>query len=211
MTNPKVKEAVEPIIYDIAGNDKKSEVRARAISILSTYISKPQYKTLFARALNDSSYSVYGAALEAITVVDSARAMSEIRKLRSAPVNKKLSKIVTKILTESANEEDFDMIGSTFDKLPFGQEKFEALPSFAKFVGKVNDLEKFKKGINMITSFRDAIPEAYQGNTTPYINNVILGGIANQKSALLKGNNNSTSIQAQIDYLKSKTEVKKSF
>ncbi len=211
MTNTTVKEAVEPIIFDIAGNDKKSELRAKAISILGTYTSKPQYKSLFTRALNDSSYGVYGAALEAITVVDSAMAMSEVRKLRSAPVNKKISKIVTKILIESANEDDFDMIGSNFDKLPFGQEKFEALLSFAKFVGKVNDLEKFKKGINMIASFRDAIPEAYQGNTTPYINNIVLGGIANQKSALLKGSNNSASIQSQLDYLKSKTEVKKSF
>ncbi len=211
ITKSKVKEAVEPVIYDLARNEKKPEVRAKAISLLGTYTGKPEYKSLFALALNDSSYSVYGAALEAISIVDSARAISEIRKLKNAPVNKNISKIVSQILVENATEEDFDFIGGNFEKLPFGQEKFESLPSFAKYLGKINDLEKFKKGVDMITSFRDAVPEAYQSNSSPYINNIILGGIATQKAAVIKGNSSASSIQAQIDYLKSKTGVRKSF
>src|SRR5438067_13368820 len=64
-----VMKEMEPLILDLAKNDKKSVVRAKAISLLGTY-NNTTYKPVFANAVNDSSYSVAGAALQALSVID---------------------------------------------------------------------------------------------------------------------------------------------
>ena len=51
---------------------------------------------------------------------------------------------------------------------------------------------------------------AYRSQTSPVINNVILGGIISKKKSALVGSN-ATAIQAQIDYIKSKTDGGKGF
>jgi aminopeptidase N len=47
---------------------------------------------------------------------------------------------------------------------------------------KVTDEAKFKRGIDLIVEFREAIPESVKNQTNPYINNIILKGIATKKA-----------------------------
>jgi aminopeptidase N len=206
---PTVKDALEPIIFEMAKNEKKSTVRAKAISILGTYTSKPEYKSLFAKALNDSSYSVSGAALEAMTISDNAFSWEEVNKLKTRPAKGKLAETITQLLIEKGEEGDFDMIAHHFGSLPFGDSKFEAMEPFARYLGKLTNTANFKTGIDLIVTFRDNIPLNYRTQTTPFINNVVLRSIITQKTTALKGND--TSIQEQIDYVKDKAADKKGF
>lgn len=209
LKKPTVKQAMETLIAGIAKNDDKSVVRAAAINLLAEY-NKTSYKPLYVAALKDSSYSVAGAALSSLAAIDSETAMTEVRKIAAHPVKGDLASAVTEILIQQGSEEDFNLIAENFNQLPFGQAKFEGLQPFAQFLGKVNDTEKFKRGVDMITSFREAIPAAYKEQVAAYINNVILGGIVSKKTAGLRGAN-ASEIQKQVDYVKAQLEPKKAF
>ena len=76
-----MKQTVEPIIADLAKNDKKSTVRANAISQLGEY-KKAAYIPLFKAATTDSSYSVSGSALNALLEVDKDAAMTICKTIR---------------------------------------------------------------------------------------------------------------------------------
>ncbi len=202
LKNPTVKNAVESIIADIAKNDKKSTVRAEAISLLSAY-NKPEYKSLFLAAAKDSSYSVAGAALMGLMGVDEAAAVAEVKKIKSQPAKGRLSAALMSILVNNGAEEDFDIVASNFDAMALGQEKFEALQPFAQYLSKVNDTDKFKKGIDMITDFRESIPSAYKTQVSAFINNMILSGVVSEKKKQLTGVNASAAKQ-QLEYVQSK-------
>lgn len=207
--NPSVKQAVEPIVHELARNDKKTTVRAKAISLLGSYVNRPEYKSLYVKALNDSSYSVAGAALEAFTIADNAGSLEEVKKLKDKPSKGKLAETMSQILAENGTENDFDFIAGNFSRLPVGDPKFEALQPFAQYLGKVNNTEKFKKGIDMIVSFREAIPANYKSQTTPFINNVVLKSILTQKTAF-KGID-AADLKQQLDYVNSQIGDKKAF
>jgi len=69
----------------------------------------------------------------------------------------------------------------------------------------VNNTALVKKGVDMIVEFRESIPAAYKAQLTPYINNMVLMGIAGKKKAQLAGANASAA-QEQIDYIKSQAK-----
>ncbi|MBC7904125.1 MAG: HEAT repeat domain-containing protein [Gemmatimonadaceae bacterium] len=202
MKNEKIRTGFETMISDLAKSDPKSRVRAAAIGLLAQY-GKAEYKALFEKAVSDSSYAVSGEALEALAAVDPAAALTEAKRFAKAPMKGKLSSAVSNVLIEGGTEEDFDVIAANFNKLPVSDSKFEALQPFAAYLGKVRNLDKFKKGIDMIVEFRDAIPAAYRAQTSPYINNVILKGISAEK---IKAGLNDHS-----EYIISKTTDKKAF
>lgn len=202
-----VKKEAEPILAELAKTDVKSTVRANAIAKLAD-LDAPAYKDLFKKAINDSSYSIAGNALEALLVADEAAALAEAKRLSATKVKGKLAASISAVLIEAGTEDDFDVIAGNFNSLPFGQEKFEALEPFAKYLGKVQNTDKVKKGVDLIVAFRDGIPENYQAQTTPYINNIVLKSIITKKTAAAKTN---TSLQSQIDYINTKTDNKKGF
>jgi len=63
---------------------------------------------------------------------------------------------------------------------------------FASLLIKTSDETKFKKGINLIVAFRNAIPEGYKTQTDPYFNMQILGTILKAKKQ--KGEDNLVKI-----------------
>lgn len=206
---PQVKEAMEPLIFEMAKNEKKSTVRAKAISILGSYSNKPEYKSLFAKALNDSSYSVSGAALEAMTISDKAVSWEDVNRLKGKPVRGKLRETITQLLMSKGDEADFETIAHNFSSLPFGQAKIDAMEPFAQYLGKVDNTNNFKKGVDLVVSFRDEIPLNYKSEFTPIINNIVLQSIITIKTAAMKSND--AAIQEQVDYVKGKIAEKKSF
>ena len=203
-----IKKEVEPILADIARNDPKSTVRATAIGLLGQY-GKTEYRSLFIKASNDSSYSVAGEALGALAQLDGDAALVEAKKFSKQPMKGKLAGIVSQLLIEGGGaEEDFDIIAGNFAKMPVSQDKLDALQPFAFYIAKLNNTEKVKKGIDMIIEFRDAIPAANKAQISPVINNVILKGIIKQKSTAAQTN---AGLKEQIDYINSKIEDKKGF
>ena len=46
------------------------------------------------------------------------------------------------------------------------------LQPMGDFLGKTKNTDIFKRGIDDIVAFRDAIPESFKGQTDPFINGV---------------------------------------
>jgi len=198
-----IKPSVEPILVDLAKNDPKRTVKAAAISKLSQY-KDPAYASLFKAAVNDSSYTVSGNALKALSDVDSLSALAEAKRLSAQPSKGALSNAITTVIIASGDESSADMILSQFEKMPLSQGKFNLLQSITSFLGKTKNMDIVKRGVDDIAEFRDAIPEAFKSQTDGPINGMLKELITKKNAAGLKD---------QADYIKSKLpeEEKKGF
>ncbi|HZL76715.1 MAG TPA: M1 family metallopeptidase, partial [Bacteroidales bacterium] len=162
MQDDSIKISVEPILANLAEKDPSSMIRATAIQALGKY-KKAAYRDLFLKSVNDSSYSVAGDALIALGSIDSTSALEKAKQLSSVNVKGALSRAITNTLYNYAGESDFDSLAARFDKMPFRNSKFSIMQPFANYLKKVKNTENFKKGIDMIVSFRESIPEQYRG------------------------------------------------
>lgn len=204
-----VKKEMESIIAGIAKNDSKPVVRATALGLLSNY-SNPEYKEILRKAVNDSSYTVAGTALEAIGKTDPETAVALAKKLASQqPLKGKLSSAIVKVLIKSGTENDFDAIADAYNNMPLSQEKFELIKPFCDLLGNINGTDKVKKGVDVVVKFRDAIPEEF--GVTPMIN-TFLKSIITKKETAKTTADNKTALQDQINYIKEKIgEERKGF
>jgi aminopeptidase N len=109
------------------------------------------------------------------------------------------------VLIESGDESSAEMVLKNFEAMPLSQNKFDLLQSLIAFLGKTNNMEVFKKGIDDIAAFRDAIPGSFQDQTNPYINGILLKGLATKKK--------DAGLTEQYNYILSKlpAEDKKGF
>ena len=172
---------METQIIQIAQTDKVSTVREDAINVLSK-INKPIFTPLYEKWVNDSSYTVAGAALAALEIVDSAKAFTIAKQFSTQPLKKRLNAVVTTLLTKYGDAEVFDFVANTYGKLNIqSSEKFEMTVPFAQLLIKTTDPVKFKRGIDLIVEFREAIPQGYRAQTDPYFNFKILGDIIKAK------------------------------
>jgi aminopeptidase N len=201
----KMSTVMEPLVYDLARNDKKSTVRSNAIDQLSNY-SKPEYTALYKKAINDSSYSVAGAALEALTKADIQLAIAEATRLSKGSVKGRMVDAISGVKSANPSDEDFDLALKNFESLPLSQEKFNATETLCKYMANYHNTEKIKKATDAIIAFREAIPAGFKSQTDPVINNVWLSGIVlkAKETAIKKGGDKVAAIQEQVEYIKSK-------
>jgi len=197
-----VKAAFEPMIAQIAQNDANKVVKAKAIELLGAF-QNASYEPLFIKATADSSYSVSGNALEALSTIDSTSALALAKKMVKQPAKGELMTAISGVLIKSGDEGDFDVISDNFEKMPVGQGKFEFMMPYASMVKKVQNTEKVKRGVDLLVKFKEQIPQAYRQQTDPYFDNA-LKGIAKQKEKEGK--------KDQVDYINGKlTGEKKGF
>ena len=186
----------EKIIYEMAAKDPSTVVRQEAIDALGA-LSKETYKKDFIKWTEDSSYLVAGAALDALEKIDSSSAISIALKASKGVIKKRLNSAVTNILSKYGDENVFDFVAAKFESLSIqSEEKFYMTQPFADLLIKTTDVTKFKKGIDLIVAFRNAIPEGYRGQTDPYFNMKIFGGILKAKK--LKGEENLVKIVSAV-------------
>jgi len=193
--NDAINKSVESIVAELAKKDKKSTVRAKAIDMLTNY-PNGGYKDLFIANLNDSSYSVAGSALKGLTKLDSVAGLAEAKKQMKLKPKGDLAEAVTSALIEYGSEDDFDFIAERYGTLPISQTKFRATVSFAGYLAKVKNLDKVKRGVDLIVTFRESIPQAFRYQTDGPINGMILNGLALRKDA--------AGLKEQGDYIRSK-------
>jgi aminopeptidase N len=203
LKNESFKNDVEPILLDLAKNDVRPTVRANAITKLATY-NKPEYTELFKAATRDSSYTLSGAGLEALSKVDKNAALQIAKELSKQKSKGLLKEAITTTLASTGDESMAEDIIGGFAKMPLGQDKFQQLNSLAAFLGALNNTEKVKWGVDEIVKFRDAVPEQFKGQTDPYINNEILKGLVTKKEDAYKTDAANTALKEQIEYIKSK-------
>ena len=155
-----------------------------------------KYAALYEKNINDSSYSVAGASLDALSKVDSVLALKYAMELSNKPAKGKLDNAINSILVASGKEEVFDKLADKFTALGLTNEKFMLMQQIGEMTGSMKSNERIKKSIDLITAFRDEIPAQVKEQTNPYINGMILGGIMNK----LKMTGNSE----MVKYLESK-------
>lgn len=180
--------------------DAHSLVKAAAIDALSK-LKNDSYKDFFVKATKDSSYTVAGAALEALALLDGKLAFETANSL-SKDVNKgRLLSAITNVIIKYGDETAFDFVANNFEQIPLSQAKFPALTSFVQFLGSVTNMTNFKKGVDMIVKFRDDLPQSIRVQTDPFINGIALKGLADKK--LTDG------AKEMADYVKSKLPADK--
>ena len=193
--NDTVKRSVESYLVNVAKNDSRKTVQAQAIQMLGKY-KNIAYKSLFMKGVTDSSYTVAGNALEALSIIDDAAAEKEAQKLLAQPAKG----VLLEALYGYTDENKFDSLATSFDAMPVSGRKFNMLPSFINFLGHVKNTGNLEKGIDMIVKFRDEIPQQFRGNTDPFINGALKGLIEKKQAKGLKD---------QADYIKSKLPADK--
>jgi aminopeptidase N len=182
LTKDEVKKAIEPQLVAMAASDPKAAVRAKAVQQLGKYKSA-DYATLFRKAINDSSYSVAASGLQSLALIDSSAALAEAKRLSQLEERGKLMTAVSEVLSKYGTEADVDLITANFQRMPLSQAKFNFLMSYSNLLAKVQDESKVKAGVDEIVKFRDEIPGVARANTDPYINNMVLKGLAKKKEA----------------------------
>jgi aminopeptidase N len=182
MEKPGMKTAVEPILFDLATNATDRTVQGTAIGLLGSY-KKPQYKDLFLKKTSDSSYTVAGNALTALSLLDEAQAYQIANEFSKYPAKGDLLAAMSAIFIKEGDESKFDMIIAGFDKAPLSQEKFEEFPEFAALLLKMNNTEQFKKAVDALVRFRESIPANQKAEISTLINNNFLKPIGQRKEA----------------------------
>ncbi|HMO33270.1 MAG TPA: M1 family metallopeptidase [Lacibacter sp.] len=196
----KLVEATEPILVEIASRDESRVTRSRAVEVLGN-LKKPVYKDLFLRLVNDSSYTLSGAALTALGKIDEEAALAEAKRLAKIKSKGALLEAIATTLIKSGDESSFDAILDSYSNMGLSQAKFNLTPILATFIGSIRDTDKVQRGVDAIVAFRDAIPEQF--GVGPVIDN-FLKTIIGKKEAAKKEGGDTAPLQQQIDYIKSK-------
>jgi aminopeptidase N len=159
MNIAQAKNAVEAPLAEAAKATDR-QVKAAAINKLGLF-RFAKYAPLFKAAVNDSSYSVAGNALEALNKIDTTAALAEATRLSAQPMKGKLASAVKNVLA-SRNRDAALKVLTDFEALPLGQAKFQALGGVFELVESTTDLEIFKRGIDDILALGAAIPEQFR-------------------------------------------------
>jgi len=159
----KVIQAVE----NIANTEKDRRTKAAAISFLAK-TKDAKYRPLYEKNINDSSYSVAGAALQGLKELEPAKAY-DLAKKYSGDAKGDLGDVVNEVIMSEGTEADFDLVAGRYEKMPLSQEKVGASADFAGYLEKVQNTTNVKKGIDLIFKFRNLVPDQYKGFVDPTI------------------------------------------
>lgn len=192
---PAIKSAVEPILLELVTKDKDRNVQGTAIGLLGTY-KKETYKELFIKKSRDSSYSVAGNSLTALSLLDEAEAYKLANEFAKYPAKGNLLSAMSVIFIKEGDESHFDLIIDGFNKMPMSEDKVKAFPEFAGSLIKMKNDDQFKRGVDAIVRFRNTIPSEQRAAIGELINNNFLKPIGDRKE--------SGGFKEQAAYIRSK-------
>ena len=151
-------------IETLAKSENK-KVKAAAISYLVKNGDK-KYLSLYEAAVNDSSYSVAGAALKGLVALNEAGAYS-LAKKASKDAKGALGTAVNDVLLVSGTEEDFTYISTMYKDAPPSQEKLGLTTKYATYLAKISNIASIKTGIDNIIAFRNLVPAEFRSSVDP--------------------------------------------
>ena len=186
------------IVTDIARNDEKRLNRAAAIDILAE-ANKPSYKDLFTKGVKDSSYSVAGSSLAALSDLDEAAAIALLQSIKN-DAKGRLKSAIGEVEDLTKGDDSFDEMTSKYNDLN-NFRKIAEYKAYLKFLGNVNNTENFKKGIDKIVALRN-LTATFQPDFKAEVNER-LEKLKQKKEALKKINNNAD-LEEQIKYIEGK-------
>jgi aminopeptidase N len=145
---------------ELAQKDLNRNVKAAAIALLVKQKDE-KYASLFEASIKDSSYSVAGAALKGLVELNKDKAY-ELAKQYANDAKGDLGTEVFKVLSDKGSDADFDMLLGYYNEMGMSQEKFSTSENLSKFMTKMNDTAKIKKGIDAMVDFRNQIPGQFK-------------------------------------------------
>jgi len=190
-----IRNAAEPVLFQLAQKETSKPVKAAALAKLGNY-KLAKYNALFKNAISDSSYSVSGNALEALSKIDSAGAAAEAKRLSALPAKGKLANAIRKLV----NPVDADKLLAGFEKTPMGQAKFNMINDVFDFMLNTASNDFFKRAVDAILQLEKDIPEAFREQATEQLNNA-LRQIQKEKAA--------AGLKEQADYIETKLPAPK--
>jgi len=152
-------------VEQMATKEPYKKVQAKAIEILAQLNDK-KYQPLFEKYVNDSSYSVSGAALEGLANLEPEHAYALAKKFSNDALGK-LGEVVSGIIMKNASPADYNFLLGHFKNEPLSEDKIKSAFTFAKYLATIKDPEQLKKGVDEIMKFRNQIPEQYRGYIDP--------------------------------------------
>ena len=194
----KIDEATIKQIEEIVTNDAYSLVRAEAIDFLGN-LKQSNYQNLFLKAIKDSSYSVAGAALKGLGEINEKVALELLPELKK-DIKGRLKIAVGKVELLTKTDNDFDAMLKQYE----GQgmmEKFNDYGNFAFYVGRLQNIETFKKGVDALVKFRNMVAPFGQG--IKELLNKTLSEIKKTKEANLS-KDHTQNLEVQIEYITDK-------
>lgn len=159
----KTDKAVIETIEKIASTESNKLTKAAAINFLVKN-GDAKYLNLYQTAITDSSYSVAGAALKGLILLDPNNAYTLAKKYGQGAKGV-LSNEFANLLLERGNVEDFDFLSSKLKNGPLTFDKIQATSKFSDYLGKLNDVAKIKEGVNVIMEVRNSVPSGFRDRT----------------------------------------------
>jgi aminopeptidase N len=181
-----IRKEFEPIIASLLIGEKNIPLKANRIGVLGNTLNT-NYKDIYLKNVKDSSYSVSGKALTALSKIDSALALKIAIDLSHETAKGELDAAINKILIASGNEEIYDKLAEKFTSLGLSNEKIMVLQQIAEMTGNMKSNERIKNAIGLIINFRNELPTSLKEQINPYVNQFLLPSILKK----LKENGNT--------------------
>lgn len=175
----------ELTIASLLSKEKKKLVKANMIKALGNTLNLT-YKETYLQYIKDSSYSVSGEALTALSNVDSSLALKLANELSHETAKGELDAAINKILIASGNEEIYDKLAEKFASIGLSNEKIMILQQIAEMTGNMKSNNRIKNAIGLIINFRNELPASLKDQINPYMNQFLLPSIL--KKLKEKGN-----------------------
>ncbi|PZP49574.1 MAG: peptidase M1 [Pseudopedobacter saltans] len=187
---------VVTVIEKIATNDPERKVRAAAIAVLGKFVNK-KYEPLFDAGVKDSSYSVAGASLVALSKIDQPKALALLPEMRK-DMRADLKDAVDGLAIYTYGDDDFDRLYDELKNINL-YKGVETTFNFITFLGNVKKIDNFKKGLDLVLEKR----EKYAPLSQPLADNLTasLKGLLDKKQ---QDAISDASIKPEVEYLESK-------
>ncbi|MFT4202812.1 MAG: M1 family metallopeptidase [Chitinophagaceae bacterium] len=183
-------------VEKMATTDPDRNVRAAAITVLGKFVDK-KYQPLFESGIHDSSYSIAGASLIALSKLDQPNALGLLPEMRK-DMRGDLKDAVEGLAIYTYTDADFDRLYTELKDVNL-YKGVETTFNFVTYLNNVKNADNFKKGVDLVLEKR----EKYAPLSQPLADNItaVLKDLLNKKQQAVISD---TTLKPEADYLQSK-------
>jgi aminopeptidase N len=192
-------DAIAAKVDKIARTDERRLNRAAAISLLGT-LRRSSDEAFLVKNTADSSYSVAGAALIALSEINEAKAVSLLPALQK-DARGDLSTAIEKVMVYTKNDADFDSMYQRFTGASM-YDRFEESFTLLNYLSKVQQPENFKTALNAVSAFSRQTAAFAPRYRTAVIKS--MQQLLKKKQASLSASSDKKAIEEEIKLLEEK-------
>ena len=187
-------------VASLATTEPNLPTRAYALDVLSLY-NDGRYDNIFTKSVSDSSYSVAGAALQALARTQPEAAKTAAEKLKS-DARGRLKKSIKIADYLSKTPKDAATILTDYKKLQLFEKVMET-NAFLHYANQLTNLPDFRKAVGSAVESYKVLTYDFQGIQTEIA--ATLQWMINQRENKLLTDPDNTAVKDQLKYLREKT------